>query len=310
MKKVRALRSAPLITVVMMAAALATIVPAGATRSASSFGALGHDLTGHSSAAGRNYAVALLSKIPVPSGATPLASPIQPINPVTGNLGYARSVDIARYYLLPAWFGISAFSESRFPHSQWEGSGSTRDGGYHTSDSFSIMPFCPDRHSTYCGVTYTGQELSGHGMELRVDVAVVWMPIHVAHLPNTGVVTVTGYSKTSAMQLSSGQVHVTLSTSQVKELRDAIALLRNSPGGMCMEDSALYKISVTSANRTSVIWSASADLCPGVLTVTGQGSRFIVNDRSCPLDQLVATFFPAHEALGTKAGLKTCGPSW
>ncbi|MFI5035464.1 MAG: hypothetical protein ACHQFZ_04595 [Acidimicrobiales bacterium] len=256
------------------------------------------------------YAMRLLSKIPVPQGATQLETPIQPIHPVTGSLGYRETVDVTNYYLLPKWFGVSAFAESRFPRSDWQGTGSTSDGGYHTSDSFLIMSLCPDRHAAFCGATYSAQELAGRGMELRIDVAVIWLPVQVVHLPTTGVVTITGYQRISLMNQSSGPVQVTLTSTEVAKLRSALEDLRNSPGGLCMEDSLLYKISVVSTASGRVFWSAIADECPGTVTVSSQLGRVLLNGRSCPLDRLIASFFPVKAASGTRIGLRACQMSY
>jgi hypothetical protein len=76
-----------------------------------------------------------------------------------------------------------------------------------------------------------------------------------------------------------------------------------------MEDSTLYKISVTSKTDGKVFWSAIADECPGDLTLTSGVSRTALTARSCPLERLVASFFPSGEAKGTKLGLKACQPS-
>jgi hypothetical protein len=258
---------------------------------------------------GRTYSTSLFSKIPFPSGATLLAAPMAPLQPVTGSLGLAQAVDIARYYLVPSSVDVVGFAKAHFPQSDWQGTGSSVDGGYHTSASFSALSLCPDRHASYCGVTYSARTLNAHQQEMRVDVTVVWMAIHVVLLPTTGVVTVTGYNRISLMNSSSSPVRVELNTSQTKKLRNAIGLLRSSPAGSCMEDSTLYKISVASKADGKVFWSAIADECPGELIVTSRGSRIALIARSCPLEMLVATFFPAREAQGTKSGLKVCQPS-
>jgi hypothetical protein len=267
-------------------------------------------MSSHASVSGRTYAATSFSKVPLPSGALRLSTPNEPLHPVTGSLGSIHSVDITRYYLLPSSFGLSSFAESHFPRSQWQGSGSSFDDGYHFSDSFSAMPLCPNRHAAICEVTYSGVVLARKQQELRVDVSVVWLVVHVGRLPTTGVVTVTGYDKISLMNPSSDPVRVTLNASKSSKLRSAVVQLRTSPGGECTEDSTLYTISVASRSDSKVLWSAIADECPGELVVTGQGSRFALNGCSCPLERLVATLFPSTEAQGTRSGLKVCQPSW
>jgi hypothetical protein len=308
--KVSHFTSASVLVVVVVAASLNLTATSGATGFANSDSSLLQPLLSYSTSSGHSYALSLFAKIPMPSSAVRLESPIQPLHPVSGIPGMAQTVAIARYYIVPASFGVEAWSKSRFPQSQWEGTAGTSDGGYHFSDSFSAMSYCPDRHASFCGVTYSAEALGGNRQELRIDVVVVWLPIHEVILPTAGVVTVTGYDKISLMNSSSGPVRIRLNTSQVKKLRQAIELLRSAPGGLCMEDSTLYKISVGSKAGGKVIWSAIADECPGELVVTSNGSRIDLNARSCPLDVLVATFFPAREAQGTKSGLKVCQPSY
>jgi hypothetical protein len=306
----RCMGSALVVVAIMTTLSFNEKTPAGAVKSSGARTLSSHITFSRANESGHTYAVSLFSKIPLPSGARRLAAPIKPLHPVTGSLGFAHAVDIARYYLVPSSIDVLGFAQSHFPKSEWQGNGSTFDGGYHTSGSFSTMSLCPDRHAAYCGVTYSALALSGDRQELRVDVAVVWMPLHVVLLPTIGVVTVTGYDKISLMDPSSGAVRVELNTSEVKKLRKAIALLRSSPGGHCMEDSALYIISVASASDGTVSWSASADECPGELVVTSNGSRIALNARSCPLDMLVATFFHAHQPQGTMSDLKVCQPSF
>jgi hypothetical protein len=260
-------------------------------------------------AAGRTYADSLFSKIPIPSGVTRLVAPIKPLHPVTGSPGYFNVVDVVRYYRAPSSINVTAFSESHFPKSEWQGNGSTFDGGYHASASFSAISLCPDRHAAYCGVTYSAVALTKSQEELRIDVAVVWGPIHVVLLPTSGVVTLMGYDKISLMNPSSDPVQVELSATQVRKLQGAIVLLRSSPGGLCMEDSMLYKISVAPTANGKAFWSATADECPGQLSIRVDGHQIVLNARSCPLEKLVGTFFPPQSASGTKLGLKVCEPS-
>lgn len=258
---------------------------------------------------GRTYAVALFSKIPVPSGATRLSAPIKPLHPVAGSPAYANVIDVTRYFRVPASMNVNAFAEKHFPTSDWQGTSSTFDGGYHTSASVYALNLCPDRHAAYCGVTYSAEALTTSQQELRIDVAVVWAPAPVVLLPTNGVVTVTGYDKISLMNASSGTVNVELNANQVKKLSDAIAALRSSPGGMCMEDSTLFKISVAPAQGGKAFWSASADECPGQLIIETHGRQVVLNARSCPFEGLIGTFFPTHLASGTKVGLKVCESS-
>ena len=302
-------RSARLVGSLVLAATLFAPAVAGATQTSTANPVAGHDTMRRASVSANGYATSLFSKIPLPALAAPIAKPTTPLQPVSGSLGLAHTANITRYFTLPSSFDVEGFAKSHFPSSQWQGQSSTTDGGYRVSSSFSILPLCRDRHASYCGVTYTTASLGVGRQELRIDVAVVWLPVHVVYLPTSGVVTLTGYATISLMNRSSGPVVVTLNTSQVQHLRSAIALLRSAPGGMCMEDSMLYKISVANKADGKVVWSASADECPGELVVSRPGASVALNGRSCALDGLVSSFFPGREAQGTKSGLKACQPS-
>lgn len=249
----------------------------------------------------RSYAAALFARVPIPPGAQRLTALPVSIAPI----GTSFSVDVVhlvRYYLVPSSVGIAGFAQSHFPSSEWGGSG-TVDGTY-SSETFSAMNLCANPHAAYCGVAYRFEHLSGARQELRVDVEVVWKALNKVRLP-AGVVTLTGFRTLSLMNPSSGPVTVTLTSAQAARLRADIAALRESPGGMCMEDSLLYKLSVTSASG-KVIWSATADECPGALVVTSANGQVSLNDRSCTLDTLVSSLLPANRAQGSRRGLKVC----
>ncbi len=191
---------------------------------------------------------------------------------------------------------------------QWVGTGGSGSGSV-TSEKFSIIPLCPNRHASSCHLTYSEREISAHQQELRVDVVVDWMPIDVVLIPMTGVVTNTGYTTISPIRRSSGVVKVNLTPTETIKLRGAMSLLREVSVNMCMEDSTLYKISVVSTAGGRVVWSAIADECPGDLTVTSLGNSVVLDARSCALERLVASYFAANTARGTRAGLKVCHPS-
>ncbi len=261
------------------------------------------------STAPQRYAASLFDSIALPPGATRISTPIAPLRPVTGSPGFVRLTTVVRYYDVAPSIDVISFAKSRFPATEWEGTGTTYDGYHHSSVAFAALPLCPDRHVAYCSVTYSVRPLLEHRQELRVDVALVWLPVVVVRLPASGVVTVTGFDSISLLHASSGAVRVTLTGAQVDALRKAVASLRRSPGGECMEDSLLYRITVATTAGGRVIWSASADECPGVLTVASNAPPVSLNDRSCPLDRLVSTFFGPTQATGTRAGLRHCQPS-
>ena len=309
MRAIPTFRSACLVGSLVLAATLFVPAVVGATQTSTANPVARHDPTRRASVSANGYATSLFLKIPLPALATAIAKPTTPLQPVSGSLGLAHTAHVTRYFTLASSLDIAGFAKSHFPASQWRGESSTTDGGYRVSSSFSMLPLCRDRHAAYCGVTYTTGSLGAGRQELRIDVAVVWLPIHVVYLPTSGVVTLTGYATISLMNRSTGPVVVTLNASRVQHLRSAIALLRSAPGGVCMEDSMLYKISVANKADGKVVWSASADECPGELVVSRPGASVALNGRSCALDGLVSSFFPGKEAQGTKSGLKACQPS-
>jgi len=258
---------------------------------------------------GRVYAAALFSKIPIPPGVTRLSTPLKPLLPVTGSTGYSNVIDEVHYYSAPSSIGVIGFAEAHFPKSEWQGTGYSSDGGDQTSGSFSMLSLCTNRHAAFCGVTYSVLTLTKSQQELRIDLDVVWAPIHVVLVPTSGVITLTGYGTLSLMKPSSDPVHVKLNVAQARKLRTAISLLRSSPGGLCMEDATLYKISVARTAKGKAFWSATADECPGQLTVTVHGRHVALDGRSCSLEKLISRFFPPHSAAGTRSELKVCNPS-
>ena len=302
----RFLRHSMRISAAVIAISLVASTTVSATQTASSRRGAANTAPRHASVSAKSYATSLFARIPVPPSATPIAPPSKPLLAVTGSPIFSHVVHLTRYYVLPASFSVGRFAKSHFAASEWQGTGSSSDGGYRTSYSLAGLGLCRDRHATYCSVTYTTTAISNAQQELRIDVDVAWAAIHTVYLPTSGAVTLTGYERLSLMNASSGPVDVTLNASQVQRLRTAISRLRSSPGGMCMEDSTLYKISVAAKSGATVLWSAVADECPGTLTVTSKSARVALNDRSCALEHLVSTFFPAKEAQGTKAGLKVC----
>jgi hypothetical protein len=74
-----------------------------------------------------------------------------------------------------------------------------------------------------------------------------------------------------------------------------------------MEDEQLLTISVASSNSTTVLWHATADVCPGVLRVFANSESLQLDDHSCALWQLIRSFFPAGRADATKGAIGFCG---
>src|SRR5665213_687352 len=213
MRAIPTFRSACLVGSLVLAATLFVPAVVGATQTSTANPVAGHDTTRRASVASTGYSTSLFLKIPLPALATAIAKPTTPLQPVSGSLGLAHTADVTRYFTLASSFDVAGFAKSHFPSSQWQGESSTTDGGYRVSSSFSKLPLCRNRHAAYCGVTYTTGSLGAGRQELRVDVAVVWLPVHVVYLPASGVVTLTGYATISLMNRSSGPVVVTETSS-------------------------------------------------------------------------------------------------
>lgn len=167
---------------------------------------------------------------------------------------------------------------------------------------------CVSPHITFCGVYYQTTEAKNGQQELRVDVQVVYLPILHVKMPTDGVVTVTGFGKTSLMNASSDPTSVVLTHYQASRLRTVIANLKDLGANlMCHEDSLLLKIKVEQSGQ--VVWNATADVCPGALKVTSATSHPILDDRSCSFWHVVDSFFPSGTAKATKSESKICADS-
>ncbi len=273
---------------------------AGAARRANAADANG-------SVTGSSYLSGLIHRVPYPAGAIRLATPVAPVAPVTGTSVTTTPLELTRYYLLPASFDVAAFTTAHLGGSATMTSASSPETGV-TSTQYSLMSLCADRHATYCALTESVLRLTARAQELRVDVSVIWMPVHVVLMPMNGRVTVTGYRSISWLTTSHGPVSRQLTATQARELRRDIASLRGATSAMCTEDAILYRITVSVRGVTT--WTGVADECPGILTTTTQGHATVLNARSCPLDTLVSSFFAGTSAVGTRNGLKVCQPSW
>jgi hypothetical protein len=119
-------------------------------------------------------------------------------------------------------------------------------------------------------------------------------------MPTNGIVTVTGYGKTSLANGSSDSSSVVLTHQQALQLRSAISELKDmGENGGCMEDSILLKIKLVKNGK--VVWSAIADECPGGLTITSAKSSQILDNRSCSFWHVVDSFFTSGQGTATKS---------
>jgi hypothetical protein len=253
-------------------------------------------------AAGRAYARHLLAEQVVPPRATlstTLPTPLAPEGEENFRLG---QIIATHQYLLTSPIDLEAFVRRHLRKGE-SVSGTGTENGPHTNTAYSVavsLP-CVSRHVTYCGLDYVSTLANDGRSELRVDLEIDWLPIKIVTMPTKGVVTLTGYGTTSLSQGSSDPTSVTLTLAQARRLRAAIATLKESGGAVCMEDSLLLKVVIRSGSSHHVLWSATADECPGVLSITTAASRIQLDDRSCSLWRVIAGFFPAGTAHGTRA---------
>lgn len=257
-------------------------------------------------AAGKAYATKLLDEQPVPSGATSVRRLPTPVYMQAEELFSVGNEIVSRDFLIPSSVDIDQFVSGHLRKGE-SVTGTGTVAGPNTSPVFSVTVSlaCVSRHVTYCNLEYQTTISKSGQQELRVDLQVDWLPIVVVKMPTTGVVTVTGYDKTSVAEGSRGPVKVVLTHDQALKLRGAIASLKESGGGFCMEDSTLLKIAISSGSSNSPTWSAVGDECPGALSIDADGTRVGLDDHSCSFWRVVSTLFPAGEADATK-GSASC----
>jgi hypothetical protein len=280
-----------------LALALAPVAGAGASTTATTL------LSDATAAAARAYANGWLDRAPVPAGAARVAH-----LPITLNATFRPAVfgltDVHRLYRVPHAVDLAAFVRAHRP------AGSSVDQtGYSNGprvDEVALALACADPHVTYCELAYAATALPGGAQELRVDMMVTYLDQHPLVAP-AGVTTLTGYVSTTLYAPSRGPVSATLDARQARELRRALGALRTTGGGMCMEDSDLFVVSVAHRAGTAPFWRAVGDQCPGIVRLTRPASAVLYGDRTCALRQLLVSLMPAR-ARGSRSGLADCTP--
>jgi hypothetical protein len=259
-------------------------------------------------AAGNAYARHLLNIQPIPPEAREVTTLPTTLAP-NGVVGPSPGLRWAHHlFLLPLSISVDQYVRAHL----LAGEKVTETGSGNSPNSYptynlGVSLTCASPHITFCGVFYQTTQAKNGQQELRVDVQVVYLPILHVQMPTTGVVTVTGYQRISLANPSSGLTSVVLTQHQALTLRTVIAELKDFGGGMCMEDSQLLKIKIV--HKGKLIWSATADECPGVLQINSGASTLTLNDRSCTFWHVVDTFFNAGTANGTKSGSRVCADS-
>jgi hypothetical protein len=255
--------------------------------------------------AGNAYARHLLTLQPIPPGAHKVSVLSTPVAP-SSDVGYGSPVSHAwALYVLPMSVSVDAYVRTHLPSGETvNGTGTGTSPNAYPVYNLDVSRTCVSAHITYCGVYYTTTEAKNGEQELRVDVAVIYLPIIGYQMPTDGVVTVTGYGKTSLMDGSSHPTSVVLTHHQALTLRTVVGKLKDFGGGMCMEDSELLKINIVKDGTS--IWSATGDECPGVLQITSGKTTLSLDNRSCAFWHVVDSFFAPGTATGTKAGSQVC----
>lgn len=255
--------------------------------------------------AGNAYARHLLKVQPIPPEAREVATLPTALAP-NGDVGASPLVrEDHHFYLLPLSISVDQYVRAHLPPGETvteTGSGTSPNANPTYNLGLSLT--CVSPHITFCGVYYQTTEAKNGQQELRVDVQVVYLPIIDAKMPTTGVVTVTGYGTTSLMGGSTNPTSVVLTHHQAITLATVVAKLKDFGAGMCMEDSQLLKITIVKDGK--VIWSATADECPGVLRITSPKATLTLDNRSCAFWHVVDSFFASGTANGTKSDSKVC----
>jgi hypothetical protein len=258
---------------------------------------------------GNAYARHLLDAQPVPPDARRVATLSTTLAP-NGDFGDSPLIRQDHHlYLLPMSVSVDQFVRTHLIKGErvTETGTGTAPNAYPTHN-LGVAPTCASPHITFCGVYYQTTEAKNGEQELRVDVQVIYLPILRVQMPTDGIVTVTGYGATSLTDPSSDPASVVLSRHQALTLRTVIARMKDLGfEDTCMEDSLLLKIKVVRHGR--VVWSATADECPGALAITTATSNPILDGRSCPFWHVVNTFFVAGTANATKSQIHGCADS-
>jgi hypothetical protein len=250
-----------------------------------------------------------LNAQPIPPDARRVVTLATPLAP-NGDFGDSPLIrQDHHFYLLPMSVSVDQFVRAHLLKGERvteTGSGSSPNA--YPTYNLGVSLKCVSPHITFCGVYYQTTEANNGEQELRVDVQVIYLPILHVKMPTDGVVTVTGYGQTSLMDASSEPASVVLSHHQALTLRTVIATMKNLGfEDTCMEDSLLLKIKVV--KHGSIVWSATADACPGALAISSATSNPILDGRSCPFWHVVDTFFRAGTAKATKSQINGCADS-
>lgn len=259
--------------------------------------------------AGNAYAQHLLGEQPVPPNVRRTNSLPVPVGslPVVGGLADVRKAH--HLYVLPASVDVDRYVRAHLPKGEAVAVSGSSTGSGPQTELLGLSSICDSAHVTYCVVYYVTCPTKSGQQELAITAEVSYLPILHVKMPTDGVVTLTGYGMTSPANPSSDPTSVVLTHAQALTLRSAIEGLKDlGSNSGCMEDSLLLKIKIV--KDAKVVWSATADICPGALTITSATSNAILNNRNCSFWHTVDSDFPAGAATSTKKdAAETCSAS-
>jgi hypothetical protein len=255
------------------------------------------------------FATQVLSEAPVPPGAqlwmgtapTPLAEPIQaPADSDLTDLSELFSVDEPAGPPTEAMDGyVLAHLPTGSSYVGWQ-SGGARYGAAEATDFTVALP-TTGSNEYLAWLLYATTAAPGGGYVLRIDSQTIWVPNPPAAevIPRDVTADLTGYTRLSLSNPSSGPVSVQLSEVASSELAAAIDELPPAPQGMCMENALLYTIVFSPSGDATQSYEVTGWVCGQVVEVTEGGTSLPpLHDTQCALIGLVVSLLPAT-AVGT-----------
>jgi hypothetical protein len=256
---------------------------------------------------GMSFARSLVIHAPLPSDAiavSQLSTVLWAIPNGAGMFGAHRD------YLLKVPINIGEFVRAHRPLGALiSGPGSTQGPNGTTDLTYEVTMAPANRHVALEALFYTTGYATRHREELLVQAGVDWVPIQTVEMPVESPVTLTGFGTLSIPGGSMDPSRVVLTRKQALELQVEIASLSNAPSNRgCMDEETLFRINAVTTSSVPERWSATAFECEGLVVSEGSHDVYLI-DTPCSFRTLVRSFFPDNVAIGTRAFLKSCGPS-
>ena len=258
-------------------------------------------------ASGEAFATALLQGVPIPRGAVRSSQLAKPLNDPNSGILLGNLVDVHREYRLTSALDVGSFVRSHvLSGAVVSGPNSASGSNINPVTVYSETIPITDRHISFEEIDFTVGSAPYDSLELRIDALGEWEPVRTVLMPTSGGASLTVYRKLSLSESSSDPISIELSRPDVLKFRKVISDLSNTSNSMCAEDSTLFKITIVKKSGAPITWSATADECPGILTVLSGSSTTLLYDRSCPLETLVASMLPKGKADAVRKQLGSC----